>query len=306
MKNTIIVVGIIIVLIGGYFLFQRSSDIAPVTETENEGVTPSPAPSPESGDGMQVEKPASGSTTVLGTSIEKRDITAYHFGTGDAELLFIGGIHGGYSWNTALVAYEMIDYLKTNPAKIPANVRVTVIPVLNPDGLNKVVGTTNRFTAADVKASAETQVSGRFNGRAVDINRNFDCDWQPTGTWQSKTVSGGSAAFSEPESMAVKAYVEKNKPAAALIWFSAAGGVFSSTCGGSILPETSALTNLYAKASGYPAHESFDFYETTGDVANWLAKMKIPAVSVLLTTHTDVEWSKNQAGIEAFLKHFAQ
>jgi murein tripeptide amidase MpaA len=65
-------------------------------------------------------------------------ITAYHYGTGDKEILFVGGIHGGYEWNTALVAYQLMDYLKANPNVIPKNVKVTVIPVLNPDGLIKL------------------------------------------------------------------------------------------------------------------------------------------------------------------------
>jgi hypothetical protein len=66
------------------------------------------------------------------------------------------------------------------------------------------------------------------------------------------------------------------------------------------------MMNAYAKASGYPAHESFDFYETTGDVANWLAKVNTPAISVLLSNHTSTEWTKNQAGIKAVLEYYAK
>jgi hypothetical protein len=138
------------------------------------------------------------------------------------------------------------------------------------------------------------------------LNRNFDCGWKPTGVWQSKTVSGGTKAFSEPETQAIRDYVATNEPAAVVVWFSAVGGVFASNCNAGILPGTTALMNTYAKASGYPAHESFDFYETTGDMANWLAKEGIPAVSVLLTNHTDTEWAKNEAGIKAVLAHYAK
>jgi hypothetical protein len=245
--------------------------------------------------------------TVIGKSVGGNDIVAYHFGTGSKELLFIGGIHGGYEWNTVLVAQELIDYLKQNPSKIPSGVKVTVIPVLNPDGLKNVVGTpTADFTAADVPSSQETQIAGRFNGNKVDLNRNFACDWQPSGKWQSRTVSGGSKAFSEPESQAIKTYVETNKPTAVVAYFSAAGGVYSSSCSGAVSAETTALTNLYAKASGYQAYKSFDLYVTTGDMTNWLAKNNIPAISVLLTNHTDTEWSKNQKGIEAVLANYSK
>ena len=82
--------------------------------------------------------------------------------------------------------------------------------------------------------------------------------------------------------------------------------MYSSDCHGSVLPETTALTELYAKASGYKAYESFDYYATTGDMVNWLAKENIPAISVLLTSHTDTEYDKNLAGVQALLQHFAK
>src|SRR3990167_1002032 len=241
---------------------------------------------------------------AIGKSVEERDITAYHYGTGETELLFVGGIHGGYSWNTVLVAYELMDYLAANPGAIPENITVTVIPVLNPDGLNKIVGTAGRFEASDVPQGST--VSGRFNANNVDLNRNFDCEWQASGTWQNTKVSGGSKAFSEPESAAIKAFIEAHKPSAAIVWYSAAGGVFASNCNEGVLPETLALTNAYAKASGYKAYETFDFYSITGDMVNWFAKLEIHAISVLLTNHTDIEWEKNLKGIEALLKEYAE
>jgi hypothetical protein len=39
---------------------------------------------------------------------------------------------------------------------------------------------------------------------------------------------------------------------------------------------------------------------------NWLAKINIPATSVLLTNHTDTEWVKNQAGVLALLKLYSK
>lgn len=244
--------------------------------------------------------------TVIGTSVGGHDIVAYQFGTGDKEILFVGGIHGGYEWNTALVGFDLVAYLQQHPEVVPTNETVTVIPVLNPDGLNKVVGTTTAFVASDVNPSQEVQIAGRFNGNEVDLNRNFDCDWKAKGTWQSKTVSGGTSAFSELESQAIRAYVQEHQPVAVVAWYSAAGGVFASNCHGDVLPETTALTKAYATASGYPAHESFDFYATTGDMTNWLAKSGIPAISVLLTNHTDTEWDKNLAGIKAVLQQYSE
>jgi hypothetical protein len=301
MKNIIIVILLLIILGGGsyYYMNMRGSDMVVNEPTESASTGDQMATSTESA----VED---SSKTVIGKSVEGNDIVAYHYGEGDDELLFIGGIHGGYSWNTALVAYDLMDYLEKSSSTIPTNVKVTVIPVLNPDGLKKVVGTTERFAASTAPKSDDLTVPGRFNAHTVDLNRNFDCDWKESGTWQSKTVSGGTAAFSEPESAALRDYVAAHTPTAVVAWYAAAGGVYASNCHEGVSSATQSLTNVYAKASGYAAHEQFDFYAITGDMMNWFAKENIPAVSVLLTNHTDTEWSKNQKGIEAVLAHYAQ
>lgn len=297
MKNAIIAL-VVLILIGlGFFIYSKGdkSNQNPEEEiTINEEVP--------------VVEEQDKTKTVIGQSVEGRDIVAYHYENGsssttpDTDLLFVGGIHGGYEWNTALVAYETMDYFEENKSKIPENVRVTVIPVLNPDGLAELLGSEGRFTKADVPDT--DTVPTRFNANNVDLNRNFDCDWEPEGIWQNKKVDAGTAAFSEPESQAIKAYVDANTPDAVVVWYSAAGGVFASSCHNGVLPETKTLTSTFAKASGYKAYEEFNFYEITGDMVNWLAKEGVPAISVLLTTHTDTEWSKNQKGIDAVLTYF--
>ena len=297
MKKIIIALIVIIIIgITGYFLFIKSSGedyASPDTNPQMNDIT----------DDTQNVHEEVGPVEIIGKSADNQDITAYHYGDGEKEVLFIGGIHGGYSWNTSLVAYELMDHLEDNPDVVPENVRVTVVPILNPDGLEEVVGTTSRFAASDVTAT--DTVPGRFNGNNVDLNRNFDCDWQSTGIWQDNEVDGGDSAFSEPESKAIKSYIENNNPDAVVVWYSSAGGVFASSCHNGVLEETKTLTNIFADASGYPAFEEFDFYEITGDMVNWLAKEKIPAISVLLTNHTNTEWSKNQAGIEAILEYYS-
>lgn len=305
MKKTIIAL-VVLVLIGlGVYFFIQNRDVAQVPVVDAP-ITTSTTTEVEPTNSIDTTKPVDTTKTVIGVSVENRAITAYHYGAGAKELLFVGGIHGGYEWNTALVAYELMDYLTANPATIPANVKVTVIPVLNPDGLKKVVGKEGRFTKADVSTSEATVISGRFNANNVDLNRNFDCDWQTEGVWMTETVSGGSKAFSERESIAFKEYVEAHSPAGVVVWYSSAGGVFSSSCHNGVLPETKTLTNTFAKASGYPAYESYDFYKLTGDMVNWLAKKNIPAISVLLTTHQDTEWTKNLEGIKAVLNYYAK
>jgi hypothetical protein len=297
MKKVIIAI-IVIALVGvGVYYFINSNNVV-IAPDQTEVITDGEVATTT----VVVDK----TKTVITKSVEGRDITAYHFGSGEKEVLLVSGIHGAYSWNTSALAFEAMEYLKTNPSAIPNNVKVTVIPVLNPDGLSKVAGTSTEASFAVLKSSKVNTVPGRFNANEVDLNRNFACDWKSVGVWQSKNVSGGTMAFSEPETLGIKNYIEMNKPVAVVVYYSAAGGVYSSSCGSVITSETKDLINAYAKASTYKASAEFDSYETNGDMTNWLAKINVPAISVLLTDHTNTEWSKNKAGIDAVLKYYAE
>ena len=235
---------------------------------------------------------------VIGTSVDGRDIVAHHFGNGERELLLVSGVHGGYSWNTSLLAYELIDELEEGNIVIPDGIRVTVIPALNPDGLHSVTGVEGRFSAADV--SGDTRAA-RFNAREVDINRNFACNWEPTAVWQDTEVDPGTEPFSEPESSALREYVENEDPYAAVLYYAAAGSVYSSACNGNVLPATTELMQTYADASGYSGEGLFDAYTVSGGAVNWLASQRIPAISVLLSDRENTERDMNVRAIEALL-----
>lgn len=309
-KNIVIgVLLLVLITVVGYLLLNSKNTV--VTEnTPIAEVTPN-EPESEVGDNTEplpeVIEEARGEETVLGITVNGNDVTAYHFGTGQTELLFIGGIHGGYSWNTSLLAYELIDYLDANPNLVPSDITITVIPVANPDGLEATVGTVGRFKSEVTTAITEAErIAGRFNANKVDLNRNFDCEWEATGVWQSKEVSGGTSPFSEPEAAAIKNYIEKYKPAAAVVWFSAEGKVYPSACEGAPSNASIELAATYAKGAEYPTEAEFNAYTITGDMVNWLAKNKIPAISVLLTNHKDTEWDKNLAGVEAVINAYAE
>lgn len=243
---------------------------------------------------------------VIGHSGEGREIVARTYGTGDTNLLFVGGMHGGYEWNSVLVAYAFMDYLDANPDVLPDDISVTVIPSLNPDGVQRVVGAEGRFSPSDAPLGSEITAAGRFNANGVDINRNFACKWQPESTWRGAVVSAGSEPFSEPEAQALRDLIVENAPRAAFFWHSQGDAVYASECESGILPETLVLMETYAHAAGYQPIPSFDAYEITGDAEGWLASIGIPALTIELSTHETVEWEQNRAGIEAILAYFKE
>ena len=283
-KRTHIFVALVLAAlgIGIFLLLQKKEDTLPPPVTESEDVGPE--------------------HRVIGLSVEGREIEAYTFGNGATHLVFVGGIHGGYEWNSVLLAYKFIDYLETNQA--PAHLTVSVIPSANPDGVYEVVGVEGRFGIADVPTRIQAVGTGRFNANKVDLNRNFDCKWKPNSMWRGAVVSAGSAAFSEPEAQAIRDFVLKYTPDAFIFWHSKANAVYASECEAGILPETLEIMTAYSSAAGYNAVKTFDAYEITGDAEGWLASKNIPAITVELQTHETIEWEKNLAGIKALFEHY--
>lgn len=279
------IVAFILILIGVVFLVRgrQAPESAPVEQL-----------------GRETEK---ATKATIGTSVEGRPIEAYTYGNGTTQLLFVGGVHGGYEWNSVLLAYAFMDYLDKNPSAVPSSLKVTVIPSANPDGVFKVIGKEGRFKASDAPDEGET-ISGRFNANGVDLNRNFDCKWQKESTWRSKAVSAGTKPFSEPEARAIRDFVLSTDPAAVVFWHSQANAVYASECEKGILPETLSVMNAYAKAAGYPAVDSFDAYQITGDAEGWLASIGIPAITVELKTHETIEWDKNLAGVKGLFGYY--
>lgn len=288
-----IVIGIISLLLVGilFFITTKSKTQPPVEETTVKEILPS-----------TIETTPTTTKQVIGTSVENRNIEAYTFGTGENDLLFVGGIHGGYEWNSILLAYEMIDYFSTNYEAIPKNVTIHIIPALNPDGLFAATGLEGRFVKTDITSyEMHTTGEGRFNANKVDLNRNFACKWAPESTWRGLVVSAGTAAFSEPEAQALKNYVTKTTPESVVMWHSKANNVYASECENGVLPKTLSLMNAYAIAGDYGAVPVFDAYPITGDAEGWLASIGIPAITVELETRTSPEWERNIAGVNALL-----
>lgn len=295
-KNIVITVLALVILGAVVYLFLHSSkdtvviveDTSDTTQVEERLSTESNDSIGDSAEPIEVTPTKRSDETTLGSSVAGKAITAYHFGSGEKEILFVGGVHGGYSPNTTALTNQLVSYFKNNESEIPDNLMVTIIPTLNPDG------------------AAKSGATGRFNAHEVDLNRNFDCEWSADAVWQSQKVSGGSEPFSEPEAAALRDYVLTYDPVAAIVYFSAEGKVYPSACGSTPDKSSVTLAATYATAANYPAAAAFDAYAITGDMVNWMAKQDVPAISVLLSDHQNTEWNKNLAGVRAVLNAYAE
>lgn len=221
----------------------------------------------------------------IGYSVQGRPLLAYRIGNGSIVRLLVGGIHGGYEWNTTTLLDQFILYLTESPDIIPPQITLYIIPLANPDGA----------------AMGTDRVFGRLNANSVDLNRNWDYQWQSTATHGTNVVSAGSAPFSEPETIALRDFILDHKVQAAIFYHSAMSEVYSGA--GRDTSKTEELALLMAQNTDYRyAPEGIPGQITTGDAIDWLTTQGITAVEVELSSHTELDWDQNLAALLAFLK----
>ncbi len=261
------------------------------TSTPPPPPSPTPTPPPPTATIM-----SQGRVEEIGRSFENRPILTHQFKDGPIRIILVGGIHGGYEWNTILLAYKFIDYFQEHPDKIPDSVSLQIIPSANPDGQHLVTQAEGVFEASAVIADTR---AGRFNGNGVDLNRNWGGNWSEDAFWGGQSVDPGEAPFSEPETRVLRDFFFRNdqpRPHLVIFLHSAADGVYAAGIPDAY-PPALILAQIYATASGYPIYENFDNYTITGDAGDWLATQEIPSIAVELKNHQDFDWEENKNGL---------
>lgn len=225
---------------------------------------------------LQKEK----TTWSIGYSVEGREIRVYRWGEGPVKVVLVGGIHGGYEINTIKLARKAVEYFDVHQEEIPSNVELYIIPSLNPDG--------------DKRGS-------RLNANEVDLNRNWDCKWTANAKYRGKPVNPGKMPFSEPETAALKSFVDQESIDAVIFLHSAYGSVSVGVCS-----ENTKLAQKmgreYAEAAGYKFFGWGAFYPITGDGTGYFNSIGIPSIEIELTDHKHIEWNKNHKGLLAVLR----
>ena len=223
---------------------------------------------------------------TIGKSVQNRPLEVYSFGSGPTHRLIIAGIHGGGEYNTIELADQLIAYLQGHPEVLPADITLFILRDLNPDG----------------EARAHN-IYGRANAHGVDLNRNWDANWQVdwprTGCWVNTPVTGGPKPGSEPETQALMKFILGNNIDALINYHSAALGVFA----GGLPPDDKSirLAKAIAAVSTYrypPINTGCDY---TGGLIDWADIHGSAAVDLELTNHTDTDYEMNLRVLNIFL-----
>ncbi len=221
----------------------------------------------------------------IGRSAEGRPIEAVIIGNGPRKLVVVGATHGAPEANTYRLALALIEHFRANPDDVPADTRLVIIPLLNPDGLAR---------------------GWRFDAAGVDLNRNMDTshDACPENDWRQRVQgargivsdTGGPYPDSQLETRLLRAFLLD--AAGAIFLHSNAGLVFPASCEH---PPSIAMAQIYAEAAGYAYARFWDRYTITGGMHDWAGGLGIAAITPELVTGDQPEVAENLAGVLAVL-----
>jgi len=234
--------------------------------------------------------PAIAEFHVTGQSVQGRDIFALRISDNvsveedEPEVVFWANIHGdepasgeiAYRWAMEVLDGYGVDAALTGYVD---DLEIWVIPLLNPDG-------------------HENGTRENFNG--VDLNRDFGWNWDGWG--------GSTAAYSQPETRSLQEFcLEENVSLSATLHSSGNILLYPWCYSPHDVPEHDlvvAVGSLYANAAGYTLIESWDDYETHGELLDLIhggygSLCYTPEISGSLTLFAD-SYARNTAGMELF------
>ncbi|MCK5855815.1 MAG: peptidase, partial [Sulfurovaceae bacterium] len=168
------------------------------------------------------------SVKSIGKSWEDRDILLATISLNVAyadikpALLFTGTVHAR-EWIGNELGVEFIDYIlknyKNNPEILTTltNNTLYLVPCLNPDGFEY-----SRTHFSFWRKNRRDNGDGTFG---VDLNRNFPIGYKKS-TQTNSNVYGGPEPFSEPESRAIKEFVDSHTNITIALDYHSQGNVF--------------------------------------------------------------------------------
>ena len=222
---------------------------------------------------------------VVGKSKSGRNLYAFIVGNQNSSsqgsfipsVAYLGAHHAREHLSTEvplLAAQKILKEYATNKRikNIVDNRRLIFIPMVNPDGV--------MFDIRDGNYHywRKNHQDGTGDRDGVDLNRNYDQNWARGGSssYPASDTYHGPAPFSEPESKAMKEFVEATPELRAMISFHTFGelvlypwsGSFE-TVGGADLEAFKSWGDQMAATNGYTNQQSSALYISTGDTCDW-------------------------------------
>ena len=234
---------------------------------------------------LAAKAPDIASLFSIGKTLQGRDIWALRLcpdakGAGPSKLpaaLFIGEHHAREHLSNEVplaLAGRLIDG-RGDPdvARLLASRDVTIIPLLNGDGAEyDIEGDKYHMHRKNMRDNGD----GSFG---VDLNRNYGWGWGGPGASgdTSDETYRGPSAFSEPETQAVKAFIESKPNLHVLLTYHTFSELVLYPWGGKedpiddaeALKAYQAMAGEMSRMTGYTPEQSSQLYVASGDLTDW-------------------------------------
>lgn len=221
----------------------------------------------------------------IGKSIEGRDILGIRL-SGNLEhaselpaVIFMGGHHAREHLSVEMPLRMVQELLKrytagdTRVVGLLNSRDIHVIPAINPDGLEYDIAT----GSYQMWRKNRRQNSNGTYG--VDLNRNYGYQWGTGGSSSSPSSDTykGPTPFSEPETQALKKYVEENVNITTLLSFHTFSKLILYPWGHKSenisdqrdLQVFETMAKTMATWNGYTPEQASDLYIASGDTTDW-------------------------------------
>ncbi len=221
----------------------------------------------------------------IGQSIEGRRIINIRISTDldssheKAGIIFMGTHHAREHLSTEtpiLLAQYLAREFKNGNTRIQGLLRsreIHIVPMVNPDGVeHDIAGGTYKHWRKNRRNNGD----GTYG---VDLNRNYSFQWNTGGSSDNtrSDVYHGPSPFSEPETQAVKAFVESTENATILLSFHTFselilypwGHSYDSIANSRDYQVHKRMAETMARWNRYTPQQSSELYIASGDTTDW-------------------------------------
>ena len=207
----------------------------------------------------------------IGESVMEKKIYCLKIGTGKNKI-FINGAHHGLEYLTSAFIMRFLekysyafstgsDFFGVSADTLFKNTSLFAVPMVNPDGVDiaihgmDITNPYHRKLISMVGIHSFNKV-WQANANGVDINHNYNANWQTVEKYPSPSKYSGPYSESEPETKAITDFV-RSENFDILIAFHSQGGEIYYDFDGKMSADSSELAKKFASVSGYvPAKTS--------------------------------------------------
>jgi len=231
------------------------------------------------------ENPSIVALESLGRTFQGRDIYNIRLSVDPATsstkpaIVFMGAHHAREHLSSEVplrLATYLVDRYRAGDARIVRILQgreIHIIPVVNPDGKEWDIGGTRYRSWRKNRRPVGSGATG------VDLNRNYGFGWGGPGASAdpSDDTYRGPSAFSEPETQAIKAFIERQQNISILLSYHTFSELILYPWGDRFeqIPIErdrrvhEVMAQTMARWNGYTPMQSADLYRAAGDTCDW-------------------------------------